>query len=178
MIRNGARCCLIITGQDSPLMLGPRSVAATHVSEGPYCFVRIGPKPDTGAGLRVEMPSRRRWLWLTLLLPLTVGLFEAGRLPFYSLAPVPEDRLKWALQVLAYRRISCAHAYLSDYSEGSIALQCRDREATQYTVFGQEPCSETLGCRWFSVLCWNTAKNRPRAGAPIKCPVFDCPRHD
>lgn len=114
------------------------------------------------------MPSKRIWLWLalSLSLPVAVALFEIGRLPFYSLAPVPEGRLGLALQVLSYQRISCAHAYLFDYSEGSITLQCRDRDATRYTVFRREPCSETLGCRWFSMLCMHVSKHQPPVDTP------------
>lgn len=114
------------------------------------------------------MPSKQVWLLLalSLSLPVAVGLFEMGRLLFYSVLPAPEERLERALQILAYQRIPCPHAHVFDFSETSVTLQCRNREATQYLVYGLEPCSETWGCRWFSILCMYVEKSQPRVDSP------------
>jgi hypothetical protein len=108
-----------------------------------------------------QMRSLRTWLTLAATIPAAVGLLVVGRMWFYSQVPVHEDRVAYALRVLAYNRISCPEASLSDYSEGSTTLQCRDQEATRYHVFSIEPCSETLGCRWFQVLCSYVSKLTP-----------------
>jgi hypothetical protein len=110
---------------------------------------------------------KRRWLWSSLLVPILVVSVELGRVLLYSsLTPVPEDRLQRALLILAYQDVSCPNAYLFDYAEGSITLQCRDRDATRYTVYGLEPCSETLECRWFWMLCMYAWKHEPRFDTP------------
>jgi hypothetical protein len=111
------------------------------------------------------MRRERHWLWTALLLPIFLGVFELGRLVFYSLAPVPEDRLRRALHIVAYQRISCAHARVFDYSETSVTLQCLDREAAQYTIWGQEPCSQTWGCVLFWMLCMYVEKSQRRVDA-------------
>jgi hypothetical protein len=114
------------------------------------------------------MPSQRIWPWVALSLALAAaaGTLAAGRLLLHSLAPLPEDHLQRALHVLAYQRVPCPQATLADYAEGSVTVQCRDQDATQYTVFAQEHCSETWECRWFWILCMHISKRQPRLDAP------------
>lgn len=110
------------------------------------------------------MRSKRHWVWYSLL---ALVLLAAGvgavwsRLLLYSIAPLPDDPVNRAIRILAYHRISCPDAHRLEgrgYGEGAIALQCQDTDRTRYVVAAQLTCSETPGCRWFELLCWDVEK--------------------
>jgi hypothetical protein len=104
------------------------------------------------------MSSMRTWLALAIAVPAVLGLFAIHRPLFYSFLPPYENRVASAQHVLAYHQLSCPGAYLFASSEGSITLQCNDPGATRYRVSGMLPCTETVGCRWFDILCWVVEK--------------------
>ena len=112
------------------------------------------------------MPSTRLWLWLALSIPAAVGLFVVSRVLVYSRAPMQEGDKEFALRIMAFNRIPCSHITrlvrgfgdesFGGYGEGTITVQCED--GTRYVVFSQPLCSETLGCRWLDLLCWNVER--------------------
>jgi hypothetical protein len=115
------------------------------------------------------MRSRRHWVWLCLLALVLLaagGGTATGRLLLYSIAPLPDDPVNRAIRILAYHRISCPGAHRPEgygYGEGTTTLQCADADRSRYVVAAQLPCSQTPGCRWFTLLCWAVRKDSPGA---------------
>jgi hypothetical protein len=103
------------------------------------------------------MLSLRSWLGLTLAVPLL--LYHIGLL-------FPGDDRSFALRVLAYNHVTCSgitrlvHGYgdetFGGFGEGTMTLQCT--EGKTYVLSVQLPCSETPGCSWLPILCWDVRK--------------------
>jgi hypothetical protein len=110
------------------------------------------------------MRSKRHWVrhcLLALVLLAAVGGALMGPLLFYNIAPLPDDPVNRAIHILAYHRISCPGAHRAEghgYGEGTTTLQCKDADRARYIVSAQLSCSETPGCRWFALLCWDVRK--------------------
>jgi hypothetical protein len=106
------------------------------------------------------MLSLRTRLGLTLAALVVLGLYLIGFL-------FPGDDRSLALRVLAYNNVPCSgitrlvRGFGTDdtfvgFGEGTMTLQCTD--GTSYVLSIQLPCSETPGCRWFWILCWDVRK--------------------